>query len=118
MLVGGVVCNNISLDRSKLFVNNQKIVVLDIFFNRLPTLDLATLIYCIQRHLLRLHFKAELTENDFEVKNPDLNVFEEIYIFFDKNWTESQGATYKSVTCLKELDFKFKWNYEINRRIN
>ena len=84
MFVGGAVCNNISVKGSKFFVNNQKIVVLDIFFNRLPTLDLATLIYCIQRHLLRLHFKAELTENDFEVKNPDLNVFEEIYIFLTR----------------------------------
>ena len=29
--IGGAVCNKISVNRSKIFVNNQKIVVLDIF---------------------------------------------------------------------------------------
>ena len=36
-------CNNISVDRSKNFVYNQKIVVLDNFFSCLQTIDLATL---------------------------------------------------------------------------
>ena len=27
--------------------------------------------YCIQRHLQTLHFKAELTQKDFEVNHPD-----------------------------------------------
>ena len=42
-VIGGAACNNISADRSKIFANNQKIVVLDKFFSCLQTLDLATL---------------------------------------------------------------------------
>ena len=42
--VGGTVRNNISVDRYKIFENNQKIVDLDILFSCLQTLDLATLI--------------------------------------------------------------------------
>ena len=37
------VCNNICVDRSKIFENNPKIVDLDILFSCLQTLDLATL---------------------------------------------------------------------------
>ena len=43
IFLGGTVCNNISVDRSKNFENNQKIVDLDILFSCLQTLDLATL---------------------------------------------------------------------------
>ena len=52
MFVGGAVCNNISVDRSNFFENNQKIVVLDILFGCLQTLDLATLMI---RLLMILH---------------------------------------------------------------
>ena len=43
MFVGGALFNNISVDRSKIFENNQKIVDIDILFSCLQTLDLATL---------------------------------------------------------------------------
>ena len=43
MFVGGTVFNNMSVDRSKGFENNQKLVDLDILFICLQTLDLATL---------------------------------------------------------------------------
>ena len=49
---------------------SQKIVVLDNFVSCLQTLYLAA-----QRHLHRLHFKAELTQKVFEVNNPDAGEF-------------------------------------------
>ena len=79
MFVGGAVCNKISVNRSKIFVNNQKIVVLDNFFSCMQTLDLASLMLCIQRHLHRLHFKAELTQKDFEVNKPAHEAMDEVH---------------------------------------
>ena len=43
MFAGGTVSNKISVDRSKIFENNQKVVDLAILLSCLQTLDLATL---------------------------------------------------------------------------
>ena len=62
MFVGGTVSHNISVDRSKIFENNQKIVDLDILFSCLQTLDLATLMLLHTAPPTQTAFKAELTQ--------------------------------------------------------